>query len=339
MATSCKVSLEDRKNQAYDLCKEYLGGSWKEVSFEEFHIKILSGGLSNELFICSLPDNYPINTTEHRKVLLRIYGQLYGELVKDIHALVSDVMVFALLAERKVGPKLYAIFPEGRLEELIPVSIPGIAVLMFFTLYRLLKDIDEMIESDKDSVVQEICKNFDLNKEFDNLRNYITSKSSQAAIVFCHNDLQEGNILAVPQSTNNDCKEDYNFQFIDFEYSAYNYRAYDIANHFCEWIFDYTVKEPPHFGVKVNDFPTKDEQLTFIRAYLGKDTNHHFDNITSEEQEILDEVKIFTMVSHFLWAVWAIVQSKLSAIDFGFSKYAKVRFEIYVQQKKIHGLS
>ena len=31
--------------------------------------------------------------------------------------------MFALLSERNVGPKLYAIFPEGRLEELVNVSL------------------------------------------------------------------------------------------------------------------------------------------------------------------------------------------------------------------------
>ena len=83
------------------------------------------GGLSNELYICSLPEDgsvLPDNTSPHR-VLLRIYGQLYGELVSDVHALISDTVVFALLAERKIAPKLYAVFPEGRLEQFLPVSI------------------------------------------------------------------------------------------------------------------------------------------------------------------------------------------------------------------------
>ena len=27
--------------------------------------------------------------------------------------------------------------------------------------------------------------------------------------------------------------------FIDYEFAAYNYRAFDIANHFNEWMYDY----------------------------------------------------------------------------------------------------
>ena len=85
---------------------------------------LCSGGLTNELYICSLPSNYLLShVKEKRKVLLRIYGRLYTDLVSSSIALISDIIVFALLSERNVGPKLYAIFPEGRLEELLPVSL------------------------------------------------------------------------------------------------------------------------------------------------------------------------------------------------------------------------
>jgi choline/ethanolamine kinase len=36
---------------------------------------------------------------------------------------ITDSVIFMLLSERKLGPKLYGIFPGGRLEEYIPVSI------------------------------------------------------------------------------------------------------------------------------------------------------------------------------------------------------------------------
>ena len=58
---------------------------------------------------------------EPRKLLLRIYGRLYSELLTDVHAMVSEVVTFALLSERGVAPKLFGVFPEGRLEELLPV--------------------------------------------------------------------------------------------------------------------------------------------------------------------------------------------------------------------------
>lgn len=36
-------------------------------------------------------------------------------------AMVLESVMFAILAERALGPKLYGIFPQGRLEQFIPV--------------------------------------------------------------------------------------------------------------------------------------------------------------------------------------------------------------------------
>lgn len=36
--------------------------------------------------------------------------------------MVLESVMFAILAERELGPKLYGIFPQGRLEQYIPVS-------------------------------------------------------------------------------------------------------------------------------------------------------------------------------------------------------------------------
>lgn len=47
-------------------------------------------------------------------------------------------------------------------------------------------------------------------------------------VVFCHNDLNSGNILI----SNSDPS---NVRFIDFEYAEYNPRGLDLANHFCEF--------------------------------------------------------------------------------------------------------
>lgn len=38
--------------------------------------------------------------------------------------MVLESVMFAILAERELGPKLYGIFPQGRLEQYVPVSHP-----------------------------------------------------------------------------------------------------------------------------------------------------------------------------------------------------------------------
>lgn len=53
---------------------------------------------------------------------------------------------------------------------------------------------------------------------------------------------------------------------IDFEYAGYNTRAFDIANHFCEWTADYHSERP---SIMHHDrYPTKAEQLNFLQAYM-----------------------------------------------------------------------
>ena len=53
---------------------------------------------------------------------------------------------------------------------------------------------------------------------------------------------------------------------IDFEFCAYNYRAYDIANHWAEWIYDYGNKEYPYYFVNHNKAPTIDQK---VNSYCG----------------------------------------------------------------------
>ena len=59
-------------------------------------------------------------------------------------------------------------------------------------------------------------------------------------IVFSHNDIQENNIMV----WNSDKTK---FTLIDFEYSALNYRGFDIASYITETTIDYKHPEKPGF--------------------------------------------------------------------------------------------
>lgn len=64
------------KHKAYQWCKEFLHGAWKSIDEDDFQITIIRGGLSNKLFLCSLPENQPSLGDEPRNILLRLYGQI-----------------------------------------------------------------------------------------------------------------------------------------------------------------------------------------------------------------------------------------------------------------------
>lgn len=91
--------------------------------------------------------------------------------------------------------------------------------------------------------------------------------SLQSPVVFCHNDMQEGNILLFCDNmTDEEALLDPRLVLIDFEYCSYNYRGFDLANHFLEWTYDYTNGTHPYFTVNKNNYPTHEQQVGMVRG-------------------------------------------------------------------------
>uniref|UniRef100_A0A671DQL5 ethanolamine kinase n=1 Tax=Rhinolophus ferrumequinum TaxID=59479 RepID=A0A671DQL5_RHIFE len=268
---------QDAQRRAYQWCREYLGGAWRRLRPEELRVDPVSGGLSNLLFRCSLPDHLPRVGEEPREVLLR----LYGAILQGVDSLVLESVMFAILAERSLGPQLYGVFPEGRLEQYIPsrplktrelaepVLSAAIATKMaqfhgmempftkephwlFGTMERYLKQILDLPPTGRPQM--NLLEMYNLKDEMGNLRKLLDSTPSP--VVFCHNDIQEGNILLLSEPENAD-----SLMLVDFEYSGYNYRGFDIGNHFCEWVYDYTHEEWPFYKAQPADYPTRAQQV------------------------------------------------------------------------------
>lgn len=72
--------------------------------------------------------------------------------------------------------------------------------------------------------------------------------------------MQEGNILLRQNSQKTE------LVVIDFEYCSYNYRGFDVANHFAEWQYDYTAASYPFFTERSGCGPTKEQK---VRRALG----------------------------------------------------------------------
>jgi len=112
----------------------------------------------------------------------------------------------------------------------------------------------------------------------------------ESPVVFSHNDLQEGNILIRPHYETLDEK----LALIDFEYCSYNYRGFDLANHFCEWSFNYNVEASPNFAYTETDLPGAEEKVCgnlFIQriycydsmTWIGEIPSFHFYSFDSFE--------------------------------------------------------
>lgn len=70
------------------------------------------------MYNIQLPEGAVPIRGEPRQVLLRIYGQVHGE--RALEGLITESVIFTLLSERRLGPKLHGVFPGGRIEEYIP---------------------------------------------------------------------------------------------------------------------------------------------------------------------------------------------------------------------------
>ncbi|RCK64662.1 Choline kinase [Candida viswanathii] len=115
---------------------------------------------------------------------------------------------------------------------------------------------------------------------------------------FCHNDTQYGNLLlhesfnpedvlidtlSIDGEVASSHKKDSNLVVIYFEYSGANFPAYDIVNHFSEWMSDYHNPEKSYF-IHEENYPTKLEQLNLIKSYIEYDFQYPTTNLHTKKQ-------------------------------------------------------
>lgn len=154
-------------------------------------------------------------------------------------------------------------------------------------------------------------------------------------LVFCHNDLLLKNIVYNEKNAD--------VRFIDFEYADINYQAFDIANHFCEF-------------AGVTDFqpelyPSKEFQLEWLKNYLiewdlltkYQDKSDCNGEATRENgcdswfqlrvNNLYRQVNKFSLMSHLLWGIWAILQARHSSIQFDYHGFARARLNEYFKNK------
>uniref|UniRef100_A0AC35EZL2 Choline kinase n=1 Tax=Panagrolaimus sp. PS1159 TaxID=55785 RepID=A0AC35EZL2_9BILA len=372
------------KEKTHILCARFLGGAWKTVSLDNMKITRIKGGMSNMLFLCRLTENHPPIGTEPDKVLLRVYFNPETE-----SHLVAESVIFTLLSERHLGPKLYGIFSGGRLEEYIPsrplkcheIAIPSMSNKIAKRLAHvhqlevpIWKEPDYLCDALERWLHQLVTipgahSNFeipekyhewspkvittdDIEKEIEYLRAQIVHSKSKVS--FCHNDMQEGNIL-LPKASSGNIRMpsisdeqpasnslsafnplDPRLVLIDFEYASYNYRGFDFANHFVEYSINYEIDEAPYYEIKPENVPSNDRMFEFMLSYL-KELNPNKDDseLEADAHSMVEETVPFIPVSHLLWGVWGLLQVEVSPVGFGFAEYGCDRLGLYFKNRHL----
>ncbi|KAL2221122.1 putative ethanolamine kinase [Thermoascus aurantiacus ATCC 26904] len=155
----------------------------------------------------------------------------------------------------------------------------------------------------------------------------------EGGLVFAHCDLLSANVVILPRTENSASKDEVEtVNFIDYEYAIPSPAAFDIANHFAEW---------GGYDCDYNMMPTRSVRREFLKEYV-KSYNQHLGLPESSLDETVDklfkDVDRFRGIPGFYWGVWALIQSKISQIDFDYASYAEVRFgEYWAWRREVDG--
>jgi len=181
-------------------------------------------------------------------------------------------------------------------------------------------------------------------EEIEFLKSLVPTKN----LVLSHNDIHTQNVLLT---------RDNDPILIDYEEGCYNFRGFDIGNMFCEGMLHLSYEKLPAYQFDEKLYPSEEELKDFLRYYV---MFSKLKNITSEEMlvildneevlreyemkmfeegeregligELLEEIKIGSLVSCYYWTIWAVSKEKGSQFDF--LQIGKDRFQCYQKWKQ-----
>jgi ethanolamine kinase len=348
---------------------------------QDIVLKQLKGGITNKLLLATRVKEDPSGEGLEQKqvVLIRIYGEHSETFIDRSKELINAVS----LNEFELAPKIFSRFKNGfvyaftegvalsardlqkdHLAKLIaekiaewhnsPLAGENVPHL-FDTLKKWYKNVPSVFKKPQD---QKMFESLNMGAIWEILLfiENLACIEPTSPVVFCHNDLLAANIIYNATTDK--------VAFIDFEYGDYNYRGFDIANHFCEyagfeclydelypsistqklWISRYlkafrsksvsTFSKGPRSSALpykfdalnhvLSDSSTNNSSQRIESCYLSYNSDL---SLPSEEDilSVLKEVCIFTLASHLYWSLWALVQASVSDIDFDYMGYAVKR--------------
>ena len=344
--SSIMAGRELLSQERIEQCREYMGEDWI-AGRPEISVSYMSGGLTNFLYHLSIKSDKNECQTP-KNCLLRMFSQIWSP-----DQLAINNVVVAILAERGIGPKIYGVLPcnQGRLEEyyfcrelntseLVPYydSIAKIAGKLNRQSMPLPRNDDfiynsmnawlTQIRSDPVKIesnrkkMEEIFSGVNWEEEISWLKTHLRSVGSP--ILFCHNDLNEGNFLLLDGGS----KE---IKLIDFEFCNYNYRGFELAQLFYESSINMTQTDYPHFKHTPDNYPREGDRKYFVAQYLAAfqpDKAHGPEDVDS----VLREVELMKLAVDFYWALWALAKAQ-NDDRFGYIEYAELRIGLYRSEK------
>lgn len=310
---------------------------WEELSSAETDLRVVPvpGGITNRIYKLTHSEQAPF------AVLVRIFG---GQDVFTSKQRQHENEIFEQLGRSGIAPKLIALFQNGRVEQFInarPISLDemvvpsvmsGVAVAMAklhkfqpsnsLGLKRdpgvwvaLDKWVAEVLRLQKQNSAFAKQVSVDLNECVEcmqKLRQSLAKAKVPSPVVFCHNDLLCGNILL-------SLGDGKSVSLVDFEYSSFNYRGFDIGNFFCE-----AMGGTQDGYVDASRYPSESARRAFCTTYLRESYKQEPED--SAVSALVDEAEGYGLLAHMYWGFWGLVQSVSSPVDFPYVRFAEQRF-------------
>lgn len=167
---------------------------------------------------------------------------------------------------------------------------------------------------------------------------------SNGAYIMSHCDLLSGNVIVREGEEHlPDGRDVAPVSFIDYEYTTPAPAAFDLANHFAEYV---------GFDCDMNKIPCRSRRRAFLKDYVvayrehespppktnGDSTNghgtngvngHNTSNIDKDVDQLMQEIDDFRGLPGLYWGIWALIQAMISSIDFDYVTYAQDRLGEY----------
>ncbi|OVA00450.1 Choline/Ethanolamine kinase [Macleaya cordata] len=326
------LPLPQMKPQIIKLCKD-LFRKWSHLDESHFSVETVSGGITNLLLKVSVRED------SGNDVFLTV--RLYGPNTEYVIDRQRELQSIRYLSAAGFGAELFGVFGNGMVQSFInartlspsdmkkpklaaeiarqlrkfhQVVIPGSREPQLWNdIFKFLERASGLKFDDNEKQRRYAMISFeevyDAVNELKDLTDCLNSP-----VVYSHNDLLSGNLMVTD--------DEEKLYFIDFEYGSYSYRGYDIGNHFNEYA---------GFDCDYSLYPDKDAQYHFFRHYLKPDKPQE---VSDEDLEALYiETNSYKLASHLYWALWALIQAKMSPIDFDYLGYFFLRYEEYKKQK------
>ncbi|CAI4055486.1 hypothetical protein N7582_000349 [Saccharomyces uvarum] len=124
-------------------------------------------------------------------------------------------------------------------------------------------------------------------------------------MVFCHNDLQHGNLLFTNKDGDKASMND--LTIIDYEYAGANPVVFDLSNHLNEWMQDYN--DIHSFKSHVDKYPKEEDILVFAQSYINHMNGEQVGIDSQAVRTLYNLIIEWRPCAQLFWCLWALLQS------------------------------